>query len=123
MQKVRKVSIRRGHRSAAPQAKWEDWISPEPAVQDLNGDPDSLHEAIAQLAYSYWEQRGRRHGSGPRSARHIFRGRTVHRDTDAIHARPSGGIGRPDEESIGAGLHFLGLHLRPPDSPFCIGRR
>jgi hypothetical protein len=63
MQKVRKVAAPRVHRSAAPQAKWEDWISPEPAVQDLNGDPDSLHEAIAQLAYSYWEQRGRRHGS------------------------------------------------------------
>jgi hypothetical protein len=63
MRKVRQVSIPRVHRSAAPQANWEEWISPAAAVQDPTGDPDSLHEAIAQLAYSYWEQRGCPHGS------------------------------------------------------------
>ena len=63
MRKVRQVSIPRVHRSAAPQAKWEDWISPAPATPEANGDPDALHEAIAQLAYAYWEQRGHPHGS------------------------------------------------------------
>jgi hypothetical protein len=62
MRKVRQVSIPRVHRSAAPQANWEDWISPTHAPRDPKADPESLHEAIARLAYSYWEQRGYQHG-------------------------------------------------------------
>jgi hypothetical protein len=63
MGKARTVSIPRVHRSAAPQANWEDWVRPTNAPPNPRGDPDTLHEEISRLAYSYWEQRGRQGGS------------------------------------------------------------
>ena len=56
------------------QPAWEEWVSPEgPAATTSTGDPGgnagtardlaSMHEAIANLAYSYWEARGRQGGS------------------------------------------------------------
>ena len=49
------------------QPTWEEWVSPGESVAnkstyDLTGasvdHPDLTHEAIANLAYSYWEARG-----------------------------------------------------------------
>lgn len=62
MRKVRQVAVPRVHRSATPQANWEDWISPTQAPREPKLDTEALHEAIARLAYSYWEQRGYQHG-------------------------------------------------------------
>ncbi len=62
MRKVRQVAVPRVHRSATPQANWEDWITPTQAPREPKRDPEARHQAIAHLAYSYWEQRGYQHG-------------------------------------------------------------
>ena len=54
----------RGHRSAALGASWQDWIVEPQAVNNTPGNGAQSepsrpsHEAIAQLAYAIWEQRG-----------------------------------------------------------------
>ena len=57
------------------QHSWEEWVSPEESVThkstydpvDLTGasadQPGLTHEAIANLAHSYWEARGCQGGS------------------------------------------------------------
>jgi len=50
-----------GHRLAAPETRWEEWVSTDSTAG--NGNGEALREKIAQLAYSYWEARGYQHGS------------------------------------------------------------
>ena len=59
------------------QPTWEEWVSPGESVAnkstydpvDLTGasvdHPDLTHEAIANVAYSYWEARGCQGESAP----------------------------------------------------------
>jgi Protein of unknown function (DUF2934) len=48
------------------QPAWEEWLSREGTEATAStGDPggNRMHQAIANLAYSYWEARGRQGGS------------------------------------------------------------
>jgi len=83
MNRLKAGSAGRVHRSAVSDASWQEWISeaavsravPQaapaaaPIAAPISGahrtdvDRQSLHEAIARLAYANWEARGRPHGS------------------------------------------------------------
>ena len=72
MKSTKTVVRTRVHRIPAPKADWEQWISmpSAPAASRANGpepaataDDGALQEAIATLAYSYWESRGYQGGS------------------------------------------------------------
>jgi len=60
MRKIRAAAATRVHRVAVTEPNWADWISPS---TPRNGDDAALHARIAQLAYSFWQQRGCPHGS------------------------------------------------------------
>jgi hypothetical protein len=59
MKKTEAVPGRSVHRGTA--VRWADWAVAQPAAGA--GQQDLLHDAIARLAYSYWEARGRQGGS------------------------------------------------------------
>ena len=46
---------------AAPETRWEEWVSTDGTAGNDNGE--AVHDKIARLAYSYWEARGYQHGS------------------------------------------------------------
>ena len=60
MRKAKTAAVGYGHRPAAQQTPWEEWISTggAPAVEG----EETVRERIARLAYSYWESRGCAHG-------------------------------------------------------------
>jgi len=60
MRKIRAAATARVRRVAPAEMDWADWISPS---TPRNGDDATLHARIAQLAYSFWQQRGCPHGS------------------------------------------------------------
>ena len=46
------------------QPTWEEWVSRAPTSAIKSGETqDRMYQAIASLAYSYWEARGRQGGS------------------------------------------------------------
>ena len=44
------------------QPSWEEWVSANNAM-NAAGSNESVEEAVAKLAYSYWESRGGQGGS------------------------------------------------------------
>jgi hypothetical protein len=61
MRRARAAVVGRGHRAVSPEKSWDDWIScgsPPPDPQE-----EARLRRVAQLAYSYWEERGFTGGS------------------------------------------------------------
>ena len=72
-------------RSAASESNWQEWISrpevapdmaPDAHPSPVNGNGRPSHEAIAQLAFALWQERGCPHGSPEqdwlRAERHLL---------------------------------------------------
>ena len=64
----------RMHRTAVPEASWQEWISEARSIREMTsgvingerlapGEPRLSHEEIARAAYAHWEARGCPHGS------------------------------------------------------------
>ena len=78
-------------RAAASESNWQEWISrpevaaeaaPEAHAAPVNGNGRPSREAIAQLAYLLWQERGCPHGSPEqdwlRAEQHLAEGHGSH---------------------------------------------
>jgi hypothetical protein len=54
---------RQKKQSPAGEPAWEEWVSRPGGNAAMTRDLNSMHDAIANLAYSYWEARGCQGGS------------------------------------------------------------
>jgi hypothetical protein len=73
MRKAKAALVACERRDVSSETPWETWVSTSPVPVEVsaggdptngaNGDAGSLRERVERLAYSYWEQRGRQHGS------------------------------------------------------------